>query len=84
MGTVSASGFSRAILIRQVLPGAQLVQLEVTHPIFDSFFHIETLDFEHPNFPEVKPVYYGIFEDNDPSKRLMVRLVPDHSDPGHS
>ncbi len=58
--------------IRQVLPGAQLVQLEVTHPIFDSFFHIETLDFEHPNFPEVKPVYYGIFEDNDPSKRLMV------------
>lgn len=58
--------------MRRVLPDGRLVQLDVSHPIFNSFFHIETLDFEHPNFPEVKPVYYGIFEDNDPKKRLMV------------
>ena len=56
----------------KVLPGARFVKLDVSHPIFDSFFHIETLEFEHPNFPELKPVYYGIFEDNDPRKRLMV------------
>jgi hypothetical protein len=48
------------------------VQLDVTHPIFDSFFYIETLDFTHPTFPEAKPVYFGVFEDNDPNKRLMV------------
>lgn len=58
--------------MHRVLPGARFVQLDVTHPIFDSFFHIETLEFEHPNFPEIRPVYYGIFEDNDPAKRLMV------------
>ena len=58
--------------MRKVLPDARLVELDVSHPIFDSFFHIETLEFEHPNFPEIKPVYYGIFEDNDPGKRLMV------------
>lgn len=56
----------------RVFPDYQLVQLDVSHPIFDSFFYIETLDFEHPTFPGYKPVYYGIFEDNDPSKRLMV------------
>jgi len=56
----------------RVLPGYDLVQLDVTHPIFDSFFYIETLDFTHPTFPEAKPVYFGVFEDNDPNKRLMV------------
>ncbi len=56
----------------RVFPDHKLIQLDVSHPIFDSFFYIETLDFEHPTFPGYKPVYYGIFEDNDPSKRLMV------------
>lgn len=58
--------------MNKVLPNHQLIQLDVSHPIFDSFFHIATLDFEHPTFPGLKPVYYGIFEDNDPNKRLMV------------
>jgi len=58
--------------MNKVLPNYQLVELDVTNPIFDSFFHIETLDFVHPTFPSIKPVYYGIYEDNDPSKRLMV------------
>ena len=58
--------------MHKVLPEARFVQLDVSHPIFDSFFHIESLEFEHPNFAEIKPVYYGIFEDNDPAKRLMV------------
>jgi hypothetical protein len=57
----------------KVLPEARLVRLDVSHPIFDSFFHIETLDFTHPTFPEIKPIYYGIFEDNDPKKRLPGR-----------
>ena len=58
--------------MRKVFPEHQLVQLDVTHPIFNAFFYIETLDFEHPTFPGIKPVYYGLFEDNDPRKRLMV------------
>jgi len=57
--------------MRQVLPDARLVQLEANHPIFDSFFHIENPYFLRSPYP-VDPIYYGIFEDNDPKKRLMV------------
>ena len=64
--------------MHRVLPEARFVELDVSHPIFDSFFHIESLDFQHPNLPEVKPIYYGIFEDNDPGKRLMVIVNYNH------
>ena len=57
--------------IRVVLPDARLVRLDVSHPIFDSFFRIESLDLTHPYFGSPSE-FYGIFEDNDPAKRLMV------------
>ena len=58
--------------MRQVLPQARLVELDASHPIFDSFFRIESLDvFGHPYFG-AQAKFYGIFEDNDPKKRLMV------------
>ena len=57
--------------IRRALPDAQLLQLDVDHEIFDSFFRIESLDLAPPTFPQFRPAYYGIFEDNDPSKRLV-------------
>ncbi len=59
------------IQLRRLLPGAVLMPLDITHPIFDSFFHIESLDFDHPNY-DVKAQFYGVFEDNDPDRRLMV------------
>jgi hypothetical protein len=55
----------------KVLPQARIVRLDASHPIFDSFFHITSLDFRHPYFGHPSE-FYGIFEDNDPSKRLMV------------
>jgi hypothetical protein len=58
--------------MRLALPEARLVQLDASHPIFDSFFRIPSLEgFQNPNF-RVKPLFYGVFEDNDPEKRLMV------------
>ena len=58
--------------MRRVLPGARLVRLEQTHRIFDSFFAIQDVDaIVHP-MSNLRPSYYGIFEDNDPAKRLMV------------
>jgi hypothetical protein len=57
--------------MRRVLPQGRLVKLDVSHPIFDSFFHIETLEFAHPNWGQPAE-FWGIFEDNDPNKRLMV------------
>jgi hypothetical protein len=55
----------------RVLPEARLLPMEESHPIFDAFFRIENLDgFVHPNY-NVTPEFFGIFEDNDPNKRLM-------------
>jgi hypothetical protein len=58
--------------MRRVLPGGRLVRLDRTHPIFDSFFRVRDIDaIVHP-MTGIRPSYYGIFEDNDPAKRLMV------------
>ncbi len=58
--------------VRKALPEAQLVRLEAEHPIFDSFFHIGTLDnFQNPNF-YVRPEFYGVHEANDPNNRLLL------------
>ncbi len=50
----------------RVLPEGQLVRLDVSDPIFDSFFHIESLDFPHPSDSRLMGEFYGVFEDNDP------------------
>jgi hypothetical protein len=57
--------------IRRALPQARIVPMDVSHPIFDSFFHIESLDMTYPNNPRIKAEFFGIYEDNDPEKRLM-------------
>jgi hypothetical protein len=58
--------------MRRVLPDARLVRLDKSHRIFDAFFRIKDIDaIVHP-MSGIPPSYYGIFEDNDPAKRLMV------------
>jgi len=58
--------------MQRVLPGARFVEMEATHPIFRCFFEIETLE----NFPQAynagPPVFRGLYEDNDPKKRLQM------------
>jgi hypothetical protein len=56
---------------QQAFPDLRLVKLDLTHPIFDSFFRIESLDMQHPNYG-VMAEFWGAFEDNDPSKRLVM------------
>ncbi len=56
--------------LRRVLPDARLIQLDITHPIFHSFFDIETLDM--PPMYGTTPTFFGVFEDNDPKQRLMM------------
>jgi hypothetical protein len=55
--------------MQRVLPGARVVPVERTHPIFDSFFRIN-LDAIGGQYNGA-PVYFGIYQDNDPKKRLM-------------
>jgi hypothetical protein len=61
--------------MRQVLPEHRFIQLDVAHPVFNSFFEIKDLTFLR-SYNEGQsefgyPTYWGIFEDNDPKKRLM-------------
>lgn len=57
--------------MRRVLPDGRFVKLTKSHPIFDSFFTIKNIDaIVHPMYG-LPPLYFGLFEDNDPSKRLM-------------
>jgi hypothetical protein len=56
--------------MRRVLPNVRAVPLDLTHPIFDSFYKIRSLDYTHPYYG-LKAVFYGYFEDNDPRKRLL-------------
>ena len=58
--------------MRRVLPDGRWVKLDQTHRVFDSFFKINDIDaIVHP-MSHIRPNYYGLFEDNDPSRRLMV------------
>jgi Domain of unknown function (DUF4159) len=58
--------------MRRVLPHHQFVKLDKSHRIFDSFFTIHDIDaIVHP-MSGIRPNYYGLYEDNDPAKRLMV------------
>jgi len=58
--------------IRRVLPGARIDRLTAAHPIFDSFFRVESLDMDYPGRPGLKAEFLGIHEENDPGRRLIV------------
>jgi len=65
--------FEAAML--KVLPGARIVRLDVSHPIFNTFFAIKTLEIPYPGCYSQQCLtgeFYGIHEDNDPAKRLSV------------
>jgi len=56
----------------RVFPNVRFLEVPASHPVFHSFFEIETL----ANFPQAynagPPVFRGMYEDNDPSKRLQM------------
>ena len=61
--------------MKRALPESKFVQLDASHPIFNSFFEIKDLQFLRSyNQGQSEfgyPTYWGIFEDNDPKKRLI-------------
>ena len=58
--------------MRRVFPGARFYEMQATHPIFHSFFEINSLG----DFPQAynagEPIFRGLYEDNDPGKRLQM------------
>ncbi len=63
------------VAMTRVLPDARIVRLDVSHPVFNTFFAIKTLDVPYPGSLGQQGLtgeFYGIHEDNDPAKRLSV------------
>jgi hypothetical protein len=56
--------------MRRVLPDVRMVELDLSHPVFHSFFDIATLEFKQ-YYDRGKPLFIAAFEDNDPNKRLL-------------
>jgi len=58
--------------MHRVLPEGRFVKLDQSNRIFDSFFDIHDINsIVHP-MSGIPPSYLGLYEDNDPAKRLMV------------
>jgi uncharacterized protein DUF4159 len=58
--------------MRRVFPNVRFFEMDASHPIFHSFFEIDHLDIFPQAYNFGKPVFRGVYEDNDPSKRLMM------------
>jgi hypothetical protein len=57
--------------VRMILPDAVVEQLAPEHPVFHSFFDIDSLDFYHP-YQGVPSYFLGVYADNDPEKRILL------------
>jgi hypothetical protein len=55
--------------VRRIIPNARLVEIAADHPVFHSFFSIRTADTQGYYGPAS---FHGVFEDNDPAKRLLL------------
>ncbi|MBM3751593.1 MAG: DUF4159 domain-containing protein [Acidimicrobiia bacterium] len=56
----------------RIYPNARWVDLTAEHPIFHSFYDINNLDLIPQYFQNYgTPKFRGLFEDNDPSKRMI-------------
>jgi hypothetical protein len=58
--------------MRRVIPNAKFVDMDVRDPIFHTFFEIESIDVIPQFYDRGRPTFRGLYEDNDPHKRLMV------------
>jgi hypothetical protein len=67
-----------AAQMARAVPELRWVEIDVSHPIFHSFFELQSIDAPHPSV-RVTPAYYAMYLDNDPNKR-MVALANHNSD----
>ena len=69
-GTAQWANFQAQM--RRALPEGRLMRLDGSHQIFNAFFPMKDIDAIVQPVSKIRPSYYGIFEDNDPSRRLLV------------
>ena len=57
--------------VGRALPGHRWIEIDESHPIFRSYFRVDDIYVPHP-LVRVTPNYQAIFEENDPTRRMMV------------
>ncbi|HKF66925.1 MAG TPA: DUF4159 domain-containing protein [Vicinamibacterales bacterium] len=57
--------------MRQVFHDVRFYEMELSHPIFHSFFDIKSLDVPQA-YNAGRAIFRGVYEDNDPTKRLQM------------
>ena len=58
--------------IKRALPDVRFFEMSPSDPIFHSFFEINHLDVIPQAYNAGRPVFRGVYEDNDPAKRLLM------------
>jgi hypothetical protein len=58
--------------IARAIPEGKLIALDPSYPVFDSFFRIESFNIIPQSYDRNRPEFFGLFEDNDPKKRILV------------
>jgi hypothetical protein len=58
--------------MKRVVPDGHFFDLDASHGIFHSFFEIPRLDIVPQAYIDGRPIFRGLYENNDPSKRLQI------------
>lgn len=58
--------------MREVMPEAQFLDLDASHPIFHQFFDINSIEIFPQAYNAGRPIFRGYFEDNNPAKPLRM------------
>lgn len=65
--------------LAKLYPTHRLHELDASHPVFDSFFHMEEENIRiPPPYGGGVASYWGMFEDDDPDGRLMIIINHDN------
>ena len=56
----------------RVKPDAKFIDLDVSHQLFNQFFQITSLDIFPQAYNAGRPIFRGVFEGNDVTKRMQV------------
>jgi hypothetical protein len=60
--------------MKRILPDARIVDLTPKDPIFHSFYEINSFDIVPMAYGRGRPLFQGIYLDNDPGKRLVAMI----------
>lgn len=60
--------------MQKVLPEMKFIDLDPSHPIFHSFYDINSFNIVPQYYDRGRPAFRGGFQDNDPKKRMMVMV----------